>query len=167
TEAEIADGKKAVAVLQLSAGEQRAIACSQLALMSYIHLVQQTPGLDSIFYKVVKLPSVWSVVRNIGVNVSINLEKQHVAPISVSNWNLLPETPSYTFPLSLQINDQTALMTTLVVAPAHPPFLECGGIIGLLAEKPGDKNTYLLLRILSARHASDARPEPANVPNQS
>ncbi|MDB6033989.1 MAG: hypothetical protein JWM16_4327, partial [Verrucomicrobiales bacterium] len=103
TEAEIADGKKAVAVLQLSAGEQRAIAGSQLALMSYIHLVQQAPGLDSIFYKVVKLPSVWSVVRNIGVNTSINLEKDHVSPISVSNWNLLPDMPSYTFPLSLQV----------------------------------------------------------------
>jgi hypothetical protein len=167
TEVEIADGKKAVAVLQLSAGEQRAIAGSQLALMSYIHLVQQTPGLDSIFYKVVKLPSVWSVVRNIGVNTSISLEKDHVSPISVSNWNLLPDMPSYTFPLSLQVNDQPALMTTLVVAPAHPPFLECGGIIGLLAEKPGDKNTYLLLRILSARHGTNTRSGSANGPNGS
>jgi hypothetical protein len=151
TEAEVAEGKKIVDSLQLSASEQRSIVGSQLALMSYIHLVQQTPGLDTIFYKVVRLPSVWSVVRNVGVNVNINLEKQHVGPVSVANWNLLPEMPCYTFPLSLQINEQPALLTTMVVAPAHPPLLECGGIIGLLAEKPGDKNTYLLLRILSAR----------------
>jgi hypothetical protein len=42
-------------------------------------------------------------------------------------------------------------MSTLVVAPARPPLLECGGIIGLLAEKPNDPKTYLLLRIISAR----------------
>jgi len=51
TEAETAEGKKAMAVLRLSAEEQRAIAGSQLALMSYFHLVQETPGLDDLFYK--------------------------------------------------------------------------------------------------------------------
>jgi hypothetical protein len=97
------------------------------------------------------------MVRNVGVNENINLEKDHIAPITVPTWNLLPELPCYTFPLSVQINDEPALMTTMVVAPAHPPLLGCGGIIGLLAEKPGDKNTYLLLRILSAGHGAGAR----------
>jgi hypothetical protein len=155
TEDEVAKGKKTISILQLSAKEQRAIAGSQLALMSYVHLVQETPGLDSLFYKVVKLPSVWSVVRHLGVSVSVNLEKNYVAPTAVSNWNLEPETVCYTFPLSLRVNDQLALLTTLVVAPPRPPLLQCGGIVGMLAEKPDDKNTYLLLRIISARHEKD------------
>src|SRR5678816_982988 len=123
--------------------------------MSYVHLVQETPGLDGLFYKVVKLPSVWSVVRHLGVSPSVQLEKKYVAPTPASNWNL-GETPCYTFPLAVRINDQPALVTTLVVAPAHPPLLECGGIVGLLAEKPEDKNTYLILRIISARHGKAA-----------
>jgi hypothetical protein len=154
TEPEIAAGKRAMAALQLSAKEQRAIAGSQLALMSYVHLVQETPGLDGLFYKVVKLPSVWSLVRHLGVSPSVQLEKKYVAPTSASNWSL-GETPCYTFPLSVRINDQPALITTLVVAPAHPPLLECGGIVGLLAEKPDDKNTYLILRIISARQGKN------------
>jgi hypothetical protein len=64
----------------------------------------------------------------------------------------MPQTPCYTFPLALRVNRQPALTTTLVVAPARPPLLECVGIVGLLAEKPTDKNTYLLLRIISTPH---------------
>jgi hypothetical protein len=151
TESEVSEGKREMAALQLSAEEQRAIAGSQLALMSYVHLVQETPGLDDLFYKVVKLPSVWSVVRHLGVTVSLDLDREHVAPTPGTNWNLKPGTRCFTFPLALRINKQPALMSTLVVAPARPPLLECGGIIGLLAEKPNDPKTYLLLRIISAR----------------
>jgi len=152
TEAETAEGKKTIAALQLSLEEQRAIAGSQLALFSYFHLVQETPGLDGLFYKVVKLPSVWSVVRHFGVSASLELKTEYVAPTEASNWNLMPQTPCYTFPLALRVNEHPALIATLVVAPPRPPLLECGGIVGLLAEKPGDKQTYLILRIISARH---------------
>lgn len=154
TEAEAADGKKTVAEMQLSAEEQRAIAGSFLALMSYVHIIQETPGLDDIFYKVVKLPSLWSVVSHLGVSVSLDLQRDFVAPAEEKNWNLAPGTRCYTFPLALRINKQPALTTTLVVAPARPPLLECGGIVGLLAEKPTDPKTYLILRIVSARTAT-------------
>jgi hypothetical protein len=153
TETEVAEGKKAMAILKLSAEEQRAIAGSQFALMSYVHLVQETPGLDGLFYKVVKLPSVWSVVSHFGVSASLELEREYVAPTEVANWNLSPQTPCYTFPLALRINGQPGLIATLVVAPPRPPLLECAGIVGLLAEKPGDQKTYLILRIISARCA--------------
>jgi len=152
-----------MAVLRLSAEEQRAIAGSQLALMSYFELVRETPGLDDLFYKVVKLPSVWSLVRHLGVSASLGLEKEYVAPTQGSNWNLMPPTPCYTFPMALRINEQLALTATFVVAPPHPPLLECGGIVGLLAEKPNDKKTYLILRIISARHGKNAGPAAANV----
>ena len=161
TETEAAEGKKAMEVLKLSAEEQRAIAGSQFALMSYVHLVQETPGLDGLFYKVVKLPSVWSVVSHFGVAASLELESEYVAPTDVSHWNLLPSTPCYTFPLAFRINGQPGLIATLVVAPAHPPLLECGGIVGLLAEKPSDKKTYLILRIISARHGNLNGPRDA------
>lgn len=163
TEAEVAEGKKTMATLQLSTNEQRAIAGSQMAMMSYVHLVQETPGLDDLFYKVVKLPSVWSVVSHLGVSATLNLETDYVAPTSTTNWNLLPETPCYTFPLTLRVNGQPALVTTMVVVPPRPPLLQCGGIVGLLAEKPNDKKTYLILRIISARHAKEPEAGTTNV----
>lgn len=162
TEEEAAEGKKGIVVLKLSAEEQRAIAGSQFAFMSYVQLVQETPGLDGLFYKVVRLPSVWSVVRHFGVNASLELQKEHVAPAdgraallrgqAAPQRRPIEQTPCYTFPLALRINGQPGLMATMVVAPARPPLLQCGGIVGLLAEKPGDPKTYLILRIISARY---------------
>ncbi len=152
TAAQIAESQKTTAALQLSLKEQRAIAGSSLALDSYVRIVQETPGLDEIFYQVVKPPSIWSIVSHLGAKVSLNLETKYVAPTKTATWNLAPETPCYTFPLALRVNNQPALITTLVVAPPRAPFLESAGIVGMLAENPKDKETYLLLRIVSARH---------------
>ena len=152
TQAQIAEGKKAAAVLQLTATEQRALAGLGPALLSYFELVQHTTGLDRLFYKVVDLPSVWSIVRHIGVKASLELEPDHFAPIDTAAWGLPTHPPSYGFPMAFRLNGQPALTVTLVVAPPRPPLLACGGIIGLLAEKPSEKETYLTLRILSARH---------------
>ncbi|EEF62118.1 hypothetical protein [Pedosphaera parvula] len=150
TEAQVAEGKKAMTALQLSLPEQRAIAGADFALMSYVQLVQATPGLDTLFEKVVKLPSIWSIASHLGVDVNLKIESQYVTTMDASKWNLTPQTPCYAYPLALQLNDQPALITTLVVAPPRPPLLGCAGIVGLLAEKSGDKETYLTLRIISA-----------------
>ena len=152
TEAQIAEGKKAAAALHLTAAEQRSLAGLGPALLSYFELVQHTPGLDRLFYKVVDLPSVWSVVRHVGAKASIEVEPEHFSPINTAAWELPTHPPGYGFPLAVRLNGQPALTVTLVVAPPRPPLLACGGIIGLLAEKPSEKETYLILRILSARH---------------
>jgi hypothetical protein len=152
TEAQIAEGRKAAAALQLTVAEQRGLAGLGPALLSYFELVQHTPGLDRLFYKVVDLPSVWSVVRRVGVKTSIDIEPEHFGPINTASWGLPTHPPGYGFPLAVRLNGQPALTVTLVVAPPRPPLLACGGIIGLLAEKPSEKETYLILRILSARH---------------
>jgi hypothetical protein len=152
TQAQIAEGKKALAALQLTAAEQRALAGLGPALLSYFELVQHTPGLDRLFYKVVDLPSVWSIVRHIGVKASLDLEPEHFAPVDTAPWSLPTHPPGYEFPMAFRLNGHPALTLTLVVAPPRPPLLACGGIISLLAEKPNEKETYLTLRILSARH---------------
>ena len=53
----------------------------------------------------------------------------------------------------LELNKQPALRVTFVVTSPKPPLLGCGGIVGMLAEKPGEKETYLTLRVISARRA--------------
>jgi hypothetical protein len=158
TEAEIAKGREAMTILQLTASEQRALAGANFALMSYVQLVQATPGLDDLFEKVVKTPSVWSLVSNFGVTMDLRVESKFVTAMEASNWNLAPQTPCYAFPLVLRLNSQPALTTTLVVAPPHPPLLGCAGIVGLLAEKPGDKETYLTLCIISAQKKRSSIP---------
>jgi hypothetical protein len=51
------------------------------------------------------------------------------------------------------LNKQPALHFTLFVTAPQSPLLVCGGVVGLLAEKPGDPASYLTLQVLSARRA--------------
>ena len=155
TEAEVEQGRKALTNSQLTLKEQRALVGANMALDSFTRLVQETPGLDGLLFRVVKPPSIWSVVWNLGVKITLNLERKFVAPTEPTKWNLTPHTPCYTYPLTLRVNGKPALTSTLVAIPPQPPFLGCAGIVGMLAENPNEKETYLLLRIISARHGSN------------
>jgi len=61
--------------------------------------------------------------------------------------------------MRLELNNDDAFNITLVVTAPRSPLLVCGGVVGLLAEKAGDKDTYLTLRIVSAR---SSRVKPAS-----
>jgi hypothetical protein len=127
------------------------------ALLSYFDIVQKTEGLNDAFFKIGKIPSVWSVVWNVGVQASMEVQSDRVAPADDAAWGLPPGTPVYYFPMLIGLNNNEAFNVTLVVTAPRSPLLLCGGVIGLLAEKAGDKDTYLTLRIVSA-HTSAVNP---------
>ena len=133
-----------------TAAEQRALAGSIPALMSYFEIVQHTEGLEKLLFKLVKLPSLWSVIRHAGVRADILLG-QEAFPADPKDWNLPASVPVYYFPCLLRINGQPAMKITFVVTSPQPPLLVCGGVVGLLAEKLGDDETYMTLRIISAQ----------------
>jgi hypothetical protein len=159
TEAEVAEGRKQVSALGLTAADERALIGSSMALESYFDLVGETPGLDDVGMKVVKLPSIWSVVEHFGVRLNIDLVRKDVAPMDARRWTLPAETPCYDLPLVFRVNEQPAVIVSLLAVPPRPPMLSCGGIIGLLAEKPGDKETYLILQVISAHCIQDSPKE--------
>jgi 23S rRNA maturation mini-RNase III len=135
---------------KLTPEEQRAVAGSIPALMSYLRIVEHTEGLEDLLYKLVKLPSPWSIVRHLGVNAGIYFGREAL-PANPADWNLPPKTPVYYLPCDILINDQPAARITLVVTTPNPPRLVCAGVVGVLAEKAGDDETYMTLRVISAR----------------
>jgi hypothetical protein len=151
SEADIARNREATRAVQLTSDEQRALAGAGPALNSYLHIVQRTEGLSDILIELIDLPSMWSLVRK-GVNVQFRFLNEHLGPVDDSAWNLT--LPIYSVPTALEINKHRALNITFVATAARPPLLPCAGVVALLAEKPRDKDTYLTLRILSARRAA-------------
>jgi hypothetical protein len=135
--------------------EQRALAGLVPALSSYFEIVQNTQGLESLLYKVVKLPSVWSIVRRFGVTAEFNV-RPDATPANSLDWDVPRGTPVYYLHAQLLLNKQEALKATLVVTTPDPPRLICGGVLAILAEKPGDDETYMTLRLLSARCKSQS-----------
>jgi hypothetical protein len=121
------------------------------ALFSYFGVIEHTEGLEDILLKVVEKPSVWSVVRHVGVSADLTLDTKQIAPAESKTWGIPGEPPAFYFPMSLRLNHRLALTVTFVVTQPRPPLLTCGGIIGMLAERPNEKETYLTLQIVSAR----------------
>ena len=153
-EAQLAKGRKLAGELQLTPDQKRAIVGAVPALMSYFSIVQQSPGLSDIFFKIVDLPSAWSLVRHAGVKgVGIQFQRDLVGPADPTVWPSALDHRVFYLPLLAEINDQPALRLTFVVTSPDPPLLPCAGVVALLAERPGDKYTFLTVHVLSARFA--------------
>jgi hypothetical protein len=150
SESQIAKGRKLAEITHITSDDERALCGSCPALLSYFDLVQHTPGLQDIGVKVIDLPSVWSMIRHVGVTANLTFQTEQFRAADSFAWEPAGSAVFY-FPMLLELNKQPALKVTFVVTSPKPPLLGCGGIVGMLAEKPGEKDTYLTLRIISAR----------------
>jgi hypothetical protein len=142
---------KALQAMNPSPAEQRAVCAVFPALVSYFDIVQHTDGLESLLRKLIETPSLWSLIRHRGVNVSLTFGNgASPSPAEPNDWNLPPAAAVYHFPWLVRLNDKPALRITLVVTRPQTPLLICGGVTGLLAEKIGDDETYMTMRVISA-----------------
>jgi hypothetical protein len=158
SEAELTKGRALAARLQITPDRERALIGAVPALLSYFEVIRNAPGLSDIFFEIVDLPSAWSLLRNAGIkSVGLRFGKG-VGQAGAALWALPDSAPLYHFPMVLDLNDQQALKLRFVVTRPDSPLLACAGVVGLLAERPGDKEKYLTLRVLDARRSSAPSP---------
>ena len=149
--ATVKENQKFADLLHVTPQEKTALAVGGPALMSYFEAVGQTPSLGEIMWKVISLPSVWSIVKHRGVTASLDFDNDDIRPVPLPpGWNLPGQSPVYSLPLSLALNEKPALYVTLIVTSPNPSLVACGGIVGFVAQNPNDDEDYLLLRIISA-----------------
>lgn len=155
----VSRGRNIAEQMHMTKGEERSLTGGVPVMFSYFNTIQQTPELDSIMFKVISLPSVWSVVGNMGVTADIGIgrPRDRVGPIALPGWEELSHAPLYTMPVEVSLDKHPALKLTLIVTDPHPPFLLCGGIVGFLAENPKEKDNYLTLRVISAHDGETKR----------
>jgi hypothetical protein len=147
---------KAMLAMNPTPAEQRALCATFPALISYFEIVQHTEGLEDLLRKLIELPSLWSVIKHRGVEMAITFGDGVLpSPARPADWTLGPSAPAYYFPWLVRLNGEPALNVTLVTTTPRPPLLICGGVPGLLAEKLGDEETYMTLRVISARHGAE------------
>ncbi|HEX3625980.1 MAG TPA: hypothetical protein VH280_11205 [Verrucomicrobiae bacterium] len=144
--------QKLAAVLHITSQEESALATAGPTMNSYFAAVGETPDLDEIMWKVISLPSLWSIVKNAGVTPALNFDVRHIRPVSLPpGWNLPGHGPVYALPLSVTLNRKPALYVTLLITSPNPSLVACGGIIGFVAQNPNDEEDYAVLRVISAR----------------
>jgi len=144
--------RKADESWHINPAEERALAGSFPALLSYFKTAQEAPELLDILAKTLDRPSIWSLLWHGGISsTEFRWDATRIAPADASAWQVSGHPAAYYCPMTLLLNHHPSLDLTLVVTAPQPPLLSCGGVLGLLAEKPGDKQIYLTLRIVSAR----------------
>ena len=109
------------------------------------------PGLEDLLRKLIELPSLWSIIKHRGVQMNITFGDVLPSPANPVDWNLEPFTSIYHFPWLLRLNGEPALNITLVTTSPSSPLLICGVVVGVLAEKIGDDETYMTFRLINAR----------------
>ena len=157
SEAEIAKAQKLTNIVHLTAAEERALAGAGPAMESFFSIVQNTEGLSDILFKLVNLPSMWSIARNKGVTVNFRFKNEiKQREVGVSKFAI------YEIPIALELNGQNALNFTMVATRPQPPLLASAGILGLVATRPGAKDTYLAVQVISAKRAQTKTNAVAN-----
>lgn len=143
---------KALLAMNPTPAEQRAICGTFPALISYFEIFQHTEGLEELLRKLIELPSLWSTIKHRGVRMDLTFDGGvQPSPAIPAEWNLEQSAAAFFSPWLVRLNGDPALKITLVVTRPRSPLLICGGVVGLLAEKIGDEETYMTLRIISAK----------------
>jgi len=153
TEDKIAEGQKMIAHIGITTNEVSALLRAFPAMMSFFGIVEGTSGLEDILMKVVDTPSMWSIIRQRGVSANFKFPSGHIAPADSADWGVSGHPSAWYLPMQLELNGKLALNLTFVVTDPSPPLLPCAGVVGFLAQKPDDPETYLTFRVISATRA--------------
>ena len=132
----------------ISPAEGEAYAKALPALLEFFHIAERTPGLKEVILQILARPSLWSIIRSGGVNVTFSLDVFGAAEMAPHGRFI--RTPIYLLPFDFQLNGQTALKCEMMVTEPGAPLATGAGILELIAVSPKDPDTYLVLRLLSA-----------------
>lgn len=125
-----------------------------LALRNMLHVVRESAVLYDILWTVLDKPSVFSVIGNLGVRVSVHedfAKAQQLAPLTIAGQTFA----AYELPVELQLNGRPALRSKVVVAEPASPLNLSAGILRLDAFQPSDPTARVSIRVLAARRAAD------------
>ena len=134
------------------------------AIASVIGVFQVLRGnrlLEPILWKVVQKPSVLSVVRNLGVNVTIQPEFQRAELEPRVLRGSPPGESVYRFPIQFVVNKSVALRATLSVAAPNPPLRTSGGLIAVDGVHPRESDRRVSIRLLASRRGEASPADPA------
>ena len=149
--------RKAMESIGVTEADERAMAGSLPALISFFEIAASTPGLQEVLMKVLDVPW-WSIVKRGGKMPAVGIDMASVNPsvkeYPIAPWGLAEGAKLYSYPFGILLNQKPALLCQLAVTASRPPLLASGGIVGLAAGRPDGKGPVLTLQVVAARTAS-------------
>ncbi len=121
-----------------------------LALREILRIVAEDETLSRLLWQVVERPSPWSVIRHLGVHPSLAL-----GPVEPSADAPPGAGRALRTAISLTLNGAPSLRCSVATVEPRAPYSVSGGILSLVAERPGDGRLRFELHLLSAIAADD------------
>lgn len=129
----------------------RPMAEGLIALLALLDVVQNDSVLQGYFWQVVQKPSLWSVIRTMGVSASLTASPERSVRLEQLPEAILPTDRAFAMPLRVDVNDTPALLADVIAIDSARPYALCSGIIAASARHPTEKDLTFEVRLLAAR----------------
>lgn len=151
--------RRRAAAAGITEEDERALIGMIPAQKSFLRIIVHTPGLAEVFFKVLDV-SWWSILRHGGkVEIAIDHGPDLVEEIPLGPWNISLPGTARAEPFFVSLDGHPALTYRLAALPPRPPLLTTAGVIGIAAQRPDGNGPELMVQLLSARCAPQARNE--------
>lgn len=125
-----------------------------IALTQFLGFVQDDKVLAPYFWQVVQKPSLWSVIRNLGVRATLRIEEPVPVDPALGPEHLAHCGDRAVLPLIVDVNGDPALYCHFLVGSAVAPLTPVGGILGASGMHPCDRERRFELVLLAAQRAN-------------
>jgi len=138
-----------------SEDEFRPVAEGMIALVALLNVVQQDDVLEDYFWQVVQKPSLWSILRGLGVTATIMASPEK--SVRVTRWpaQLPIAGAAYAMPMRVDVNGSTALLIDVLTTDPSRPLALSAGIVAAAARHPTDPTLRFDVQLLGARRGDD------------
>ena len=125
-------------------GSNGPIARGVFSLMDVLRVVNKTPTLRKLMWRVVQKPSLLSMIGGVRVSAGMSFRAALECrdPISAES--------AYAFPLRLFVNGRAGLVCTVRCVDPSFPLRPCGGIVELIGRDPVSRERRLVIRVIGA-----------------
>ncbi|MFO1077350.1 MAG: hypothetical protein U1E73_06440 [Planctomycetota bacterium] len=147
---------RAAAPIELAGADYDAIKVVANGVAScelFFQILKQNPVTRRILYQVIALPTLWSMIRRLGVRATMDVD--FFAACGVEGGRYPGTTRGlWSVPVAIRLNDQPAMLACLIAGPAGSPDGAVAGIFGIVGQHPGDPERRIAVQLLASRNGT-------------
>lgn len=127
----------------------------------FFQLFQKNPVTRRILFEVVALPSIWSMLRRLGVRAEFSIDFFAAQRVAAGRFAATPRQ-LWSVPMKILLNDEPALLVQLIVGPSEAPDGTAAGVFGLVGRHPTDPKRQVFVQLLASRRGEVAGTDRAS-----
>jgi hypothetical protein len=122
---------------------------ARIALEAFFGIVSDDPDLRAILHRVVRIPSLWSILTNGGARVAVVPDFEDARRTSFAYGG--SSVGAWDLPVVVSANDEPALLVSLRVVEPRSPMAVCAGVVSLVVSSPTRPDDRITLALTATQ----------------